>query len=306
MRVQVLGSAAGGGFPQWNCGCFNCRGLRAGSIQATARSQSSVAIAARPETWFLIHASPDIRTQLLSFPLLHPRGLRDCPVAGIILTNADLDQCLGLLSMRESQPLHVYATETVRQAFTQSNRLYRALERHPDQLTWHALKLGVSQSLYNADGHPSGLTITALPVLGKPPLYLEDLVESTDEDNIALLVTEKEDGPCLGYAPCVGGPSSQVDHLLNRADLLFFDGTFWSDDELSQVGLRGRTAREMAHWPLGGPDGSLSRIGAARAEQRYLIHINNTNPILRDDAPERRATEHHGVQVAYDGLGVEL
>jgi pyrroloquinoline quinone biosynthesis protein B len=200
----------------------------------------------------------------------------------------------------------VYATDTVRQALTQSNRLYRALERQPDQLTWHALKLGASQALYNADGHPSGLTITALPVLGKPPLYLEGLVDSTDEDNIALLVTDEEDGPCLGYAPCVGGPSSHVDQLLDRADLLFFDGTFWSDDELSQVGLRGRTAREMAHWPLGGPDGSLSRIGAARAEQRYLIHINNTNPILREDTPERRATEHRGVQVAYDGLGVQL
>jgi pyrroloquinoline quinone biosynthesis protein B len=306
MRIHVLGSAAGGGFPQWNCGCVNCRGMREGAIQATPRSQCSIAVSARPDAWFLIHASPDIRTQLLSFPPLHPTGLRHSPVAGIVLTNADLDQCLGLLSLRESQPIHVYATETVRQAFTQSNRLYRALQRRPDQITWHALKLEVSQPFYDAKGRPSGFTITPLPVPGKPPLYLEGLVESTAEDNLALLVTEENDGPCLGYAPCVGGLSSHVDQLLDRADCLFFDGTFWSDDELSRLEIAARTAREMAHWPLGGPDGSLNRIGAARAEQKYLIHINNTNPVLREDAPERRETECRNVQIAYDGLEVGL
>ena len=306
MRVHVLGSAAGGGFPQWNCGCVNCHGVRAGSIASTPRSQCSVAISARADTWFLIHASPDIRTQLLAFPPLHPKGLRDCPFAGIILTNADLDQCLGLLSLRESQPLHVYATDTVRQAFARSNRLYRTLERRPDQITWHTLKLDVPQPLYRSDGRPSDLSLTPLPVPGKPPLYLEGLVEAQQEDNIALLIKEAENGPCLGYAPCVGGPSSQVDQLLDCSDCLFFDGTFWSDDELAQLEVGTRTARAMAHWPLGGPNGSLRRLGHARAARRYLIHINNTNQILRDDSPERLETERCGVQVAYDGLEVRL
>jgi len=306
MRIHVLGAGAGGGFPQWNCGCRNCRGLREDTIKAAPLTQASIAVSPNDTSWFLIHASPDIRTQLLGFPPLHPRGLRDSPIAGIILTNADLDQCLGLLTLRESHPLHLYATEAVRHAFADENRLYRALCQTADQVTWHELKLEAPQPLLSTDGTPSGLTVTAIPVPGKVPLYLEGCVPPQSGDNVALLVTEEPQGRSFAYAPCVGGRSESVDRVLQNPDCLFFDGTFWSDDELLRLGVGRRMAREMAHWPLGGIDGSLQVIQQAKATRRFLIHINNTNPILRADSDERRAIDQSGIKVAYDGLEVHL
>ncbi|MGC3974759.1 MAG: pyrroloquinoline quinone biosynthesis protein PqqB [Nitrospira sp.] len=306
MNIHVLGSAAGGGFPQWNCGCANCAGVRANAIAAQPRSQTCLAIESEDGSWFLVHASPDIRTQLLGFPPLHPRTLRDSPISGVLLTNADLDQCLGLLSLRESQPLHVYSTEAVRQAFTVGNRLYQCLCRTPDQITWHELKLDSPQALIREDNRLSSLSVTALPVPGKPPLYLEDDVSPCAGDNIGLLFRDRRGDRTCGYAPCVGGPGGSVDRLLDEADCLLFDGTFWSDDELLSLGIGRRTARQMAHWPLGGPDGSLAVLFKARACRRLLIHINNSNPILRDDSPERREVERAGVAVAYDGLEITV
>ena len=198
MRIHVLGSAAGGGFPQWNCGCFNCNGVRTGTIAASPRTQTSMAITAAGGHWFLIHASPDIRSQLSAFPPLHPRAPRDSPIAGIILTNGDLDQCLGLLSLRESQPLHLYATETVRRTFTEHNRLYRALSRMPGQITWHELKLGTSHPLSEEGERSSALVVTAISVRGKVPLYAEGQVESEAGENIALLIRDDETGLALG------------------------------------------------------------------------------------------------------------
>jgi pyrroloquinoline quinone biosynthesis protein B len=306
MRIHVLGAAAGGGFPQWNCGCTNCCGVRRGSINAAPLTQASVAVSTDDEAWFLIHASPDIRTQLMAFPPLHPRTLRGSPIAGIFLTNADLDQTLGLLILRESQPLHVYATETVRQAFMSGNRLYRALSRMPDHVMWHELKLGSSQRLFLLDGSPSPLTVTAVPMPGKVPLFLEGTVNYQPEDNIALLFQEERKQGTFAYAPSVAGRSSAVDSVLRTADCLFFDGTFWTDDELVRLGIGTRTARDMAHWPLDGTDGSLEVLTKAKAVTRVLIHINNTNPILRADSPQRRQVNEAGIDVAYDGLEVLL
>ncbi|HKY70930.1 MAG TPA: pyrroloquinoline quinone biosynthesis protein PqqB [Nitrospira sp.] len=305
MRIHVLGSAAGGAFPQWNCGCPNCAGLRAGTIAATPRKQASIALSDSEGNCFLIHAAPDIGAQFAAFPALHPRALRDSPLAGIILTNGDLDQCLGLLSLRESQPLHVYATESVRQAVTQNNRFYRALDRSPGQVTWHELKLYGSQTLLTADHRPTQLVVTAIPVPGKVPLYLEGQVAPQMEDNVALLVSEMTGGPCLGHAPCVGGINPDVERVVELADCLFFDGTFWSEDELVALGIGTKTAHDMAHWPLAGSHGSLSML-AKSPSRRILIHINNTNPILRDDSPERRQLERAGIEVAYDGMEVIL
>lgn len=305
MQIHVLGSAAGGGFPQWNCGCFNCHGIRKGIIVAKARTQTSVSVQASDGTCLLVHASPDVRTQLASFPPLHPRAARDSPISGIVLTNGDLDQCLGLFSLRESQPLHVYATERVRQGFVEANRLYRALTRIPGQITWHELKLGVRRVLFQADGTASALSVTPMAVPGKAPLYLEGHVDADPADNVALLFTDEE-GQSLAYAPCVGGMDASVGRLLNEADCLFFDGTFWSGNELTALGIGVRGAREMAHWPLGGPDGSLSVLATTRASRRILIHINNTNPILREDSEERRSVDAAGVEVAYDGMEVTI
>jgi pyrroloquinoline quinone biosynthesis protein B len=277
--------------------------VRAGTIAATPRTQASIALTDSDGNCFLIHAAPEISAQLAAFPPLHPRALRDSPLTGVILTNADLDQCLGLLSLRESQPLQIYATESVRQAVTQDNRFYRALNRMPRQVTWHELKLHASQTLVATAHRSSQLVVTAVPVPGKVPLYLEGQIEPQRGDNVALLVTEMAGGPCLGYAPCVGGSDPEIERIAELADCLFFDGTFWSDDELVALGIGTKSARDMAHWPLGGADGSLSLLAKSSA-RRIVIHINNTNPILRDDSPERRQLEHAAVEVAYDGMEI--
>jgi pyrroloquinoline quinone biosynthesis protein B len=306
VRIHVLGSAAGGGFPQWNCGCVNCAGLRTGTIAATARRQAALAVSGHDGNWFLIHAAPDISSQVAAFSPLHPRGLRDSPIAGILLTNGDLDQCLGLLSLRELQPLHVYATEPVRRAFTTGNRLYRALRRMPCQITWHELTLYRSQALMGADQRPSTVVVTTIPVPGKVPLYADHHAKPQDGDNIALLIRDRSEGPLLAYAPCVGWYSPEVKGILEESDCLFFDGTFWSEDELMALGLGNKHACEMAHWPLAGANGSLPALEKSRPSRRILIHINNTNPILREDSPERRDTERAGVEVAYDGMELIL
>jgi pyrroloquinoline quinone biosynthesis protein B len=253
----------------------------------------------------LIHASPDVRTQLAGLSALHPRSARDFPVCGIVFTNADLNQCLGLFSLREGQPLHLYATEFVRRAIVEQNRFYSAFDRLPGHVTWHELKLDVSQPLMGAGGRPS-LWLTALAVPGKVPLYLESLAQPQADTNVALLIHDPETAATLGYAPCVGGRHPTVDRLRLDADCLFFDGTFWSDDELPSQGLGPRTAAQMAHWPVGGPDGSLATLVQARASRKILIHVNNSNPLLRSDAKERREVEAAGVDVAYDGMEIEI
>lgn len=306
MWLRVLGSAAGGGFPQWNCGCRNCRGVRQGTIQARARTQASVALSADGHHWFLLHASPDIRVQIESFPPLHPRSHRHTPIAGILLTNGDLDQCLGLLSLRESQPLRVYATERVRSGVVDRNVWFETLERTPDQVIWKDLKLGSSEStLELPDGTPSGLRVTSIPVPGKVPLHLQRHRPPDEEDAVALLIREVATGGTLFFAPCVGGPTSDLRTRLESADCVFFDGTFWTDDELTKLGV-GPSARHMAHWPLSGSGGSLPMLASLQTTRCILIHLNNTNPLLDEQSPERRHLEQVGVEVAYDGMDLVI
>src|SRR5499425_414416 len=184
MLIRVLGSAAGGGFPQWNCGCPNCHGVRAGSLKATARTQESVAVSSDGDRWFLLNCSPEIRQQIESCPPLHPRGPRHSPIGAILLSNGDLDHCLGLLSLRESHPLAVYTTERVRRGFTEGNVLYRTLDRFPGQVTWHALRIGREEALISVDGHPSGLLVEAVAVPGKLPIHLEGGARPEPEDSV--------------------------------------------------------------------------------------------------------------------------
>jgi pyrroloquinoline quinone biosynthesis protein B len=303
VRFRVLGSAAGGGFPQWNCGCENCRGLRDGSVRAVPRSQESVALSGDGAHWFLLNASPEIRQQIEGFPGLWPRSPRHSPIAGILLNNGDLDHCLGLLSLRESHPLVVHATEAVRAGFCEDNVLYRTLQRFPEQVRWLALRPGVEEPLLLPDGGDSGLCVTAVAVPGKRPLHLEGegRPSASPEDTVALRFREPSTGRVLVYASAVGGLSDGVRQAVAGADCVFFDGTFWSSDELPAAGLGTRRAEDMAHWPVGGPAGSL-RFLAGLAGRRILIHINNTNPILREDSRERAAVAAAGVEVAHDGL----
>jgi pyrroloquinoline quinone biosynthesis protein B len=306
VRIRVLGSAAGGGFPQWNCGCGNCRGVRDGTIRAEARTQESVAVSADGEHWFLLNASPEIRAQIESFPPLHPRSARHSPIAGVLVTNGDLDHCLGLLSLRESHPIVVYATEVVRRGFTDGNVLYRTLERFPAQVTWRILKGGCEEPLTAPDGRPTGLTVEAVPLPGKPPLHLVGLTPSDPEDNVGFKIRERSTGQVLAYFSGVARVSPSVAHALDDSTCVFFDGTFWSADELPAQGLGTKRAEDMAHVPIGGEDGSLRALSGLGASRRVYIHVNNTNPVLREDSAERRALRAAGWDVAHDGMEITL
>lgn len=306
MRIKVLGAAAGGGFPQWNCGCPNCRDVRAGILDAKPLTQECVAISTDDARWFLLNASPEIRSQVESCPPLHPRGPRHSPIAAVVLTNGDLDHTLGLLSLRESHPLVIYATERVRQGFTEGNVLYRTLMRFPGQVTWKTLSLGREIALSGADGAPSGLSVEAVPTPGKPPVHLEGLAASDPGENIGLLIRDRGTGGGLAYFSAAGGITPAVRKALDGAECVFFDGTFWSSDELIALGLGTKRAEEMAHLPVGGADGSLDRLAGMRASRRIYIHINNTNPLLRPHSPERRQAEASGWEIACDGMEVAL
>jgi pyrroloquinoline quinone biosynthesis protein B len=303
VRVRVLGSAAGGGFPQWNCGCDNCRDVRAGAAGLRARSQESIAVSGDGESWFLINASPEIRAQIEAFPRLWPRAKRHSPIAGILFSNGDLDHCLGLLSLRESHPLVVHATATMRDGFRQNNVLYRTLERFTGQIDWRALVLGQEQAL---GGDGTGLRVTAWPIAGNLPLHLKGLRDAVAEDNVGYVVRDERTGGRLAYLSGVAGPSAELERACADADVVFFDGTFWTSDELIVAGLGTRRAEDMAHWPISGSGGSLEFLARLRARRRIFIHVNNTNPILREGSPARAEIERRGLEVAVDGMEVEL
>jgi len=275
-------------------------------VRALPRTQESVAISADSASWFLLNASPEIRQQIEDFPGLHPRGPRHSPLSAIALTNGDLDHTLGLLSLRESHPLVVYATGAVRRGFADGNVLYRTLQRFPEQVTWRALKPGQEEQLAGADGRGSGLFVEPVAVPGKPPIHLEGLTPPDHEDNVGLRIREAATGRRLAYFPAVGQVTAAVLDALEGAHGVFFDGTFWSSDELPALGLGTKRAEEMAHLPVGGERGSLARLAHLRADRRIYIHVNNTNPMLREDSPERQAVDATGWEVAHDGMEVTL
>jgi pyrroloquinoline quinone biosynthesis protein B len=238
---------------------------------------------------------------------LHPQGPRHSPIAGILITNGDLDHCLGLLSLRESQRLSVYATPRVRQGFTENNVLYGTLQRFPGHTSWSALALGEAVELRLADGRPSGLTVEAIPLPGQAPLHLKaKWGEPHPEDNVGLILRDPKRNVTLAYFPGCARVTPHVLEAAGRAECLFFDGTFWSDDELIELGLGDRRATDMAHVPIGSSAGSLQAFAGCPVPARFFIHINNTNPILREDSAQRRVVREAGWQVARDGLDLTL
>jgi pyrroloquinoline quinone biosynthesis protein B len=304
LRAHVLGSAAGGGLPQWNCGCVGCVAARRGDAAIEPRRQASLAVSADGAQWFLLNASPDVRAQLESFAALHPRGLRDSPLGGVVLTCGDVDACLGLFVLREEHPLRVHATRAVERGLCEHNALVRTLDRRPGQLTWNRLVLDEEIELVGASG-PSGLWVTAVPVPGTVPLHLRGLVEPSREDNVALLLRGASGGRLL-YAPCVAAWTPALEAAARAAEIVFFDGTFFRDDELPALGLGTRDAHAMGHWPLSGEDGSLRWLARLPGRRKILVHVNNTNPILNRDAQERGELLVAGVEVGSDGLEVAL
>lgn len=303
LHVLVLGSAAGGGFPQWNCGCRNCAGARRGDPGLRARTQDSVAISADGERWFLLNASPDVLLQARNSRQLWPSTLRGSPIAGVVLTNGDLDHVLGLLQLRESQPLSLYATARVL-AGLRENAALRTLQRFEGQLVQRELELGRTSELRGADGAPTGLFVKPDAVAGKPPLHLMGLYEPSPSDNVALRVSTGESGS-LVYASAIADARAALP-LFEGAAALLLDGTFWSEEELPELGVRMGPARSMAHQPIGGPSGSLEALSTLNTPRRIYTHLNNTNPVLDERSPERAQVLAAGWEVATDGLLLRL
>jgi pyrroloquinoline quinone biosynthesis protein B len=342
MRVKILGSAAGGGFPQWNCACPNCRAVRAGTFRGKARTQAQVAVSADlpddaradPNSWFLLGASPDLRAQIEATPELHPRaGIRQSPIAGAVLANADVDHVLGLLLLRELQPLRVYATDSTRRILTEDNSMFAMLRRVPGQLTWAEFSPRRTFALETPSGEDSGLLCRALPLGTHYPAYVSSqrqgelksgeaslglIVESKSVESKMVeskiidskmhesTIAESPSGKRLAYMPAV----PQIDDALLKefesADVLLFDGTFWSDDELIRIQGSGQTARQMGHVPVSSAQGSLSKLAGLRRPRKIYVHINNTNPMLNEAGPEYARVREAGWEIAEDGWQFDL
>jgi len=314
MRVKILGSAAGGGFPQWNCACSNCRGVRSGTFAGKARTQAQVAISADSHTWFLLGASPDLRAQIETTSELHPqpqhekKDVRHSPIAGAVLTNADIDHVLGLLLLRELQPLRVYATDSVHRILTEDNSMFAMLQRIPGQVAWNTFAPGAIFSLENAAGKDSGLRCRAVSLGTHYPAYVSPARQAKltfGEASLGLIV-ESPAGKRLAYMPAV----PQIDEALlqefDSVDVLLFDGTFWSDDELIRMQGSGQTARQMGHVPVSSAEGSLSKLAGVRRPRKIFIHINNTNPMLNQAGPEYRLVRESGWEIGEDGCQFDL
>ena len=308
MRVIVLGSAAGGGFPQWNCNCENCRRARANDPATARRTQSSLAITTNGAHWHLLNASPDVRQQLERAPSLHPRrGVRDSPVAGVVLTNADVDHVAGLLGLRESQPLVIYATRRVLAALA-ANPVFDVLRR--DIVARIPLDLDTETTLAGADAISSEIAVEAFAVPGKIALYLEDPSAGAGfgtvrEDTIGLKISDIETGRFFYYVPACADLSGEVAGRIEGAPLVFFDGTTWTDDEMRSSGAGVKTAGRMGHMSVSGAGGSIAAFASLAVQRKIFIHINNTNPILLADSPERAIAEAAGWEIAFDGMEVD-
>ncbi len=312
MRVRILGSAAGGGFPQWNCACPNCRSFRAGTFRGKARTQTQVAISGDSGSWFLLGASPDLRTQIEVTPELHPRpgdqSPRHSPIAGVVLLNADIDHVLGLLLLRELQPLRVHATKSIRRILTKDNSMFGMLQRVPDQVSWIEFMPGAQFSLLSPAGEDSGVRCRAIPLGRHFPGYVSAPRRSQLhplESSLGLIV-ESSSGKRLAFMPAVAEVDRNVLKLLDSIDVILFDGTFWNPDELVGLQGSGQSAWDMGHVPISSPAGSFERLAHLSHPRRIYLHINNTNPMLNEAGPEYRQVRDAGWEIAEDGWQFDL
>lgn len=308
MLIRILGSAAGGSFPQWNCACANCDGVRRGRPGLRRRTQDSIAVSQDGTDWFLFNASPDLLQQLAATPSLWPRAPRHTPIAGILLGNGDLDHILGLFSLRESTPLVLHATTAVRRGLEERNAIFWTLKRFPEQVRWRQLGIDEPLALHGANGAPSGIVVTPIAAAGKRPLHFEreGLGEpGTPEDNVGFEIHDTvRNKRCLYLSAAVS--LSGLISRIERADCLLFDGTFWTSDELIALGLGTSRAEEMAHLPVGGEAGSLAQLARIAGGRKIYTHINNTNPMLHEGSPEHAAVLAAGLEIGFDGMEIAL
>lgn len=301
MLIRILGAAAGGGFPQWNCHCQGCETIRAG--QAIALTQSSIAVQSNRGDWFLINASPDVRQQIEQMRVegcFKETGQRSLPFAGIILTDAEIDHTTGLILLREaSQPLKIYSPVSVKTALTTGYPLLNTLQNYCG-VKWFPLALQESLRL------ATDLDIEPFPLSTKPPKYMQMEPGGDEIWGIGLTIRDRSTGGVLTYAPGLAAIDDAMYRRLEASDCILIDGTFWTEDELPKLGIGTRSARMMGHLPLSGEAGSLRQLATLTTPRKILVHINNTNPILIPDSPERQLVEEQGIKVGYDELMFRL
>ena len=307
VQVVVLGSAAGGGFPQWNSNAPACRRARRGDLAAQARSQAALAVSVNNRNWFVLNAPPDLRLQIEATPQLHPReGLRSSPIAGVVATGADVDVIAGLLHLRERHSFDIYAPAPVLKIIA-ANPIFGVLA--PDCVRRIELPFDERKELAGASG-ASGLATVAFAVPGKVPLYLETAGQdpglSEEGDAVGLEVIETATGKSFFFIPGCAAMTGRLRERLAGSALVFFDGTLWRDDEMIRLGVGSKTGRRMGHMSMSGDDGAIAAFRDLGVGRRIFIHINNSNPTLLDDSSERSQANSAGWEIAYDGMEVRL
>ena len=306
MKLIILGAAAGGGFPQWNCNCRNCAGMRNGSLQAKPLTQSSICVAADDSAdWALLNASPDILQQIKATPELTPnRALRDTGIGGILLVDGQIDHATGLFMLREQKtPMPLWCADPVYEDLTTGNPVLNVLSHY----------CGIDRRAVPLDGSPfampgvAGLEFSVLPLSSKAAPYSPHREASVDGDNIGVTITDQQSGARLFYAPGLGARTPEVFARMAEADCVVVDGTFWTNDEMIAAGLSSKTARDIGHLPQSGPGGMMDWLdGLPRHVRKILIHINNTNPILDEASPQRAELTRRGIEVAEDGWRITI
>jgi len=308
MKLIILGSAAGGGFPQWNSNAAACRRARSGDPAALSRTQSALAVSADGQSWYVLNAAPDLRAQIQATPALWPRdGLRGSPIAGVVLTGGDVDAIAGLLHLRERHRFTLHATPSVL-GVLESNRIFDVLAR--DCVTRHALPLDQPVTLAPPEGRAPALQLRAFAVPGKVPLYLEgpnfDPSKFVEDDTTVGLEFWQDGGPHGFFIPGCATMTATLATRLEGAQLVLFDGTLWTDDEMIRLGLGTKTGRRMGHISVDGPNGAISSFARLGVARKIFVHINNSNPMLLADSAERRAVLAAGWDVAHDGMELTL
>jgi pyrroloquinoline quinone biosynthesis protein B len=307
--IKILGSGAGGGFPQWNCNCANCRAVRAGAVGFAARAQCSLAVSADGINWLLLNASPDLRQQIALNPELSPRadaGARASPIKAIVLTNGDVDSIAGLLNLRERQGLGLYASGRVLGTL-KANRIFDVLA--PDLVARSELPFETPTPIEGA-GVQLGLTVEAFVAPGKVALYLEDAnaadLGTETGDTLGLRIIETASGKSFFFIPACARVEPSLASRLQGAEMAFFDGTLWRENEMIEQGLMPKTGSRMGHLNMSGADGSIEALAGLDIARKIFIHVNNSNPVLDAGSPERAAANAAGWLIGEDGMAFEL
>jgi|SRR3990172_4578281 len=304
MHIHLLGTGAGGGFPQWNCNCNNCKRLRRGEIKSSPRTQSSITVSADGVNWVLFNASPDIRAQLEAFPPMQPaRAVRDTGICAIVLADAQIDHTTGLIILREhNKPWDVYCTAPVHEDLTTGYPLFNVLS-HFRGVNWHEIK--TDQSTFTIP-QAAGLRFTAVPLKSEAPPFSPHRHNTVPGDNVGFCIEDLNTGKNLFYAPGLGMIEDHVVNYMENADCILVDGTVWTNNEMSNEGISDKLASEMGHLDQSSENGIMNMLKPLKKPRKILIHINNTNPILDEESPERAILDKAGIEVSYDGMDIQL